>query len=207
MFRIIRHEQNSPQWRRWRFDGIGASDAATVLLVNRFKTVNELLAEKSGLTAERSRSAAMIAGLSDEAQAAAKYRKRTGLHTEPLCVQHRNYEWLRASLDGLNILQCRVLEIKCGKSDYYHFQNRQSVPPWHKPQLQHILAVTGYDEIDVWCWNQGKRGILRTVKRDDMYIDKLIDAEQRFWFRVLEERQRRQEFLETLYERPTYLRQ
>ena len=58
-------------------------------------------------------------------------------------------------------------------------------------QLQHILAVTGLEAIDFWCYLPKKPPVLVTVARDEGYIGRLLEEEAAFWAEVVAERARR----------------
>jgi len=47
-FTVVIHEQGSDIWREWRHNGIGASDATTIMCENRLKSTAELLRENRG---------------------------------------------------------------------------------------------------------------------------------------------------------------
>jgi predicted phage-related endonuclease len=48
MPRIERLEQNTPQWLRWRMEGIGSSDAPVIMGEGAFKSRHLLWAIKTG---------------------------------------------------------------------------------------------------------------------------------------------------------------
>ena len=93
-------------------------------------------------------------------------------------------DWQRASLDGINFDARRLVEIKCGDKVYAHTATTGTVPGYYIGQLQHILSVTGFAEIDFWVWLPGQRGLLLTVPRDDGYIARMTETEAAFWARV-----------------------
>jgi putative phage-type endonuclease len=183
-FHIISYPQQSELWHRWRFNGVGSSEASSILGLNRFKSRSQLLFEKLDFFYRPVKDELMILGLRNEKNALKRYQDRTGMLMKPTCVQHNVYSWLRASLDGICTNFESIVEIKCGRSNYELMAQRRSVPIWYKSQLQHILAATGIQRIALWCWYPGKQGLLRTVERDDKFIDSLLDAEQEFWFEV-----------------------
>ena len=52
MPRIERLEQNTPQWLRWRMEGIGSSDAPVIMGEGAFKSRRLLWAIKTGRAKE-----------------------------------------------------------------------------------------------------------------------------------------------------------
>ena len=86
-----------------------------------------------------------------------------------------------ASLDGLAINHDSVVEIKCGDSVYRRTSQSRCVPDYYYGQMQHILAVTGLDSLDFWCYWPGCPELLILVARDDGYIECLLNRELEFW--------------------------
>jgi putative phage-type endonuclease len=169
-FTIVTLEQGSDAWREWRHKGIGASDASTIMGENRFKSASQLLQEKCGPARDFGQNAAMALG--------------TELDVRPACLQSTRYEWLRASLDGLAINHETVVEIKCGQSAYRTALQTCSVPSYYYGQRQHILAVTGLESLDFWCYWPGCPELLIRVPRSAAYIERLLNKELEFWNHV-----------------------
>jgi putative phage-type endonuclease len=112
------------------------------------------------------------------------YNAHVGAALHPQCLQAIDRPWQRASLDGFCATSRRALEIKCGDKVYAHVETTGKVPRYYIGQLQHILAVSGFDAIDFWVWLPGKTPLLLTVPRDDDYIARMTDAEAAFWAKV-----------------------
>jgi putative phage-type endonuclease len=186
-YTIVSLKQGSARWLAWRRDGIGASDAPAIMGENPWKTPDEILEDKLGLS-KPAYNAAMERGSAMEPKARQLYVKEHGVHVKPMCLQSTAHEWLRASVDGLSQADERVVEIKCGVSVYRHTDLKKSPPRYYYGQLQHILAVTGYGGIDFWCYLPARSGIHVRVPRDQAYIDKLIETEHAFWKRIMTQR-------------------
>lgn len=127
---------------------------------------------------------AMERGNQLEPIARAAYEERIEESADPICLQSKQYPWLRASLDGMTSSGDRAVEIKCGEVAYKMASQKKQPPPHYYGQLQHILAVTGLDEIDLWCYQPNLPSILITVPRDEAYLNVLLKAEERFWEQV-----------------------
>ena len=181
-------EQGSEEWLAWRSQGIGASEAPAIMGENPWKSRDELLAAKCGLSRRSDSSAAMSFGTTTEPEARARYVAALGIPVEPACVQGVQRDWLRASLDGLSADGRSVVEIKCGRSVYAKTARTKRPPRYYVGQLQHILAVTELEIIDFWCYWPGMPHVHVRVERDDAYIRRLLDAEAAFWSEVLEAR-------------------
>ena len=180
-FTIVTHEQGSDAWREWRHKGIGASDASTIMGENRFKSAEVLLREKRGPARDFGQNPAMARGTELEPEARRLYVAKTGREVRPVCLQSTRYEWLRASLDGLTISHDAVVEIKCGQSAYRTTSQTHAVPDYYYGQMQHILAITGLDLLDFWCYWPDYTPLLVPVPRNVAYIERLLKAELEFW--------------------------
>ncbi len=180
-FVIVELQQGTREWLEWRHKGIGASDASTIMGENRFRRGAELRQEKREPAGDSFQNEAMALGTRLEPEACKRYIARTGKDVKPACVQSTRYHWLRASLDGLATNHDAVVEIKCGESVYRRASQSRSVPDYYYGQTQHILAVTGLDSLDFWCYWPGHPELLLPVERDDAYIERLLNREQEFW--------------------------
>jgi putative phage-type endonuclease len=110
---IERPHQNTPEWHRWRIQGIGASDARVIMGETPFKTAKTLWALKTGRLREEPAGPAARRGRELESFARRAYERQTRTQMEPLCLVHQEFEWMRASLDGLSFDNSTLLEIKC----------------------------------------------------------------------------------------------
>ena len=186
-FTVVNLEQGTPAWLNWRSQGIGASDAPTIMGENPWKSAAQLLEEKSGKP-KPSSNAAMARGSALEPEARRRFESKFGLSVEPACMQSLGMEWLRASVDGIAADASRVVEIKCGDSVYRKISQSRQVPSYYVGQLQHILAVTNFETIDFWCYLPNRPEAHVVVLRDQNYIDRLLEVEHAFWVQVCERR-------------------
>jgi predicted phage-related endonuclease len=70
------------------------------------------------------------------------------------------------------------------KTSRMPFDWGETIPPYYVPQVQHHLAVTGYDACRVVAMIGGSLPLKTyTVERDDRYIRDLIEVESEFWFK------------------------
>jgi putative phage-type endonuclease len=183
-FIIIGLQEGTQEWREWRHKGIGASDAPVIMGESRLKNVAELLQEKCGPACDFGRNDLSIRGTELEAEARKRYMVRTGQKVTAACIQSSRYDWLRASVDGLSDTHDSVVEITCGNSIYRRTAKNLCVPEYCFGQLQHILAITGFESIDFWCCSPGCDDLLIPVERDNVYIERLLQLEQEFWNHV-----------------------
>jgi putative phage-type endonuclease len=182
-FVTLSFEQNTQEWLSWRRGGIGASDAPVIMGLSPWQKAADLLRIKTGQAEERPANGAMQRGKTLEPLARRAYVSHTCIEVEPVCVQSLVYPWMRASLDGLSADGRRVVEIKCPGEKDHQLADSGLVPEKYSAQLQHILAVTGLEEVHYWSFRFG-RPVLLTVNRDDAFVSALIEKESAFWSQV-----------------------
>jgi putative phage-type endonuclease len=185
---IERLQQNTPEWHCWRRQGIGASDAPVIMGETPFKTPRTLWSIKTGRAQEEPAGLAARRGRELERFARRAYERRTGIQVEPLCLVHQEFEWMRASLDGLSFDGATLVEIKCPLSLRDRVSAEQGrIPSQYHAQLQHQLEVSGAERAHYWSFH-GSAGTLIEIRPDREYAKRLIDAEATFWERVKEDR-------------------
>ena len=187
-YHIITLEQGTPEWLAWRHDGIGGSDASTIMGENPFQSSTALLNEKCDPPTKGRMNKAMARGVVLEPKARAYYNQKLSIEAEPQCIQSLEYDWLRASLDGITSDGLRAVEIKCGQSAYRTTAKTGLPPGYYFGQFQHLMAVTGLESIDYCCYYPPGRPIIRPIKRNQNYIDDLLRKEEVFWKAVVERR-------------------
>lgn len=180
----IHLQQGTPEWLEWRRQGIGASDAPTIMGENPWKSADDLLQEKC--SGENTRpNAAMARGNALEPEARKRYETKVGAAFTPACLQSVKQEWLRASVDGMAANGSAVVEIKCGESVYRKVSASGDVPGYYYGQLQHILAVIHLQSIDFYCYLPGRPELHLQVARNERYIGRLLETEHLFWQKLL----------------------
>jgi putative phage-type endonuclease len=188
MPRVERLVQGTSEWMRWRQQGIGASDAPVIMGDSRYRTPRVLWTIKTGKAGDESDHPVAQRGRELECVARQLYEDRVGIQMEPLCVRHDRLDWMRASLDGLSFDSATILEIKCPLSSRDHALAREGqIPPHYIAQLQHQLEVTGAEEAHYWSFD-GRDGVLVRTRPERDYIARLVEMEERFWRRVIENR-------------------
>ena len=111
--------QGTNAWHDWRKEGIGASDAASILGENPFRSARTVMDEKLEDSIERVDNPRVALGVALEPNARQAYCCSSGAVFEPACVQSTKHPWMRASLDGLSADGQHVIEIKCGRAAYW----------------------------------------------------------------------------------------
>lgn len=189
----MRHDdliQNSPEWYKFRESRIGGSDAPIICGVSPYKSARQLWAEKS-------KQIEVIRSGSSFAQNRGHFlepivRGIVGFHLDhtfmPAVYTHDEYNFMMASVDGINDREDEAIEIKhAAKKDHdaLNESDQKSIPMKYYPQVQHQLAVSGVKRI-LYCsysLNMKKqkdptKGELKIVPifRDEEFLNKYIPA-------------------------------
>lgn len=178
-------EQRSAEWHAMRKQYIGASDASALLGVSPWKNAYDVWLEKCGTeTIEPSKNPWMQRGIDLEDEALRAFELETGYLMSPIVLVNPRHQFMMASLDGFEIEGKAAVEIKCpGKKDH-ESATQGVIPEKYVPQLQHQLAVTGLDKIYYMSYSPDHETPIAIweVKRDNEYIDKLIEIEEKFFY-------------------------
>ncbi len=179
--KIIPLKQKSSKWLAYRSTRIMASDAPIIMGMSPYKTSNQLLNEKIKRF-ETVPNYYMQRGIDLEPIALREFERETGLVMFPCVAEHDN-EWMAASFDGMTIDGDALVEIKCpGKKDHFGAMNG-IIPKKYEAQLQHQMYVSGVQFIFYYSFDGGK-GVIIEVKRDEDFIEVMIDKEREFWERL-----------------------
>ena len=186
-------DQRTDSWHAWRMQGIGSSDAPVIMGVSPYRTPFQLWEEKTGKVSPQAvPNWAQRHGIELEPEARAHYELLANLVMDPCLVQHKDFPFLRASLDGMNDEIRGGLEIKCcAQADFELAAQegkpvRERIPEKVWPQLQHQLMVSGLEWIHYFPYWKGK-GIIVEVRPDPRYVEELFDCEMQFWKHVQED--------------------
>jgi len=180
--------QRTPEWRKRRQDGIGSSDAAVIAGVSPWGDIRTLFAEKVGWAAPVIETRPMKFGIALEAVVATAYSEKTGRKVRRVrrMLRHRELPWMLASLDRVVIGEMRLVEIKTARfaSDEWGADGSDEVPDHVRIQVEHQMAVTGYEVADVVVLFAGSDLRTYTIERDaDIQAD-LLGMETAFWSAV-----------------------
>lgn len=171
-------EQNTDEWRLWRNNHIGASDASIILGLNPWRTPLQLWEEKV-LGWEVKSNANMKRGQEMENDARFSYESLKGNLFPAMVAECSLFPYISASFDGYNLELKKGLEIKCGYHSHKLAQINE-IPEYYIAQLQHQMWVGELQEMDYYSFN-GKEGILITIERDEDFIENMINKEIEFY--------------------------
>lgn len=176
------------EWLELRRKGLGGSDVATAMGLSPWKSPMQLYLEKTGeIDPEPLTSEVVYWGTVLESVIADRFAE---LHPE-LTVEepkqmlvHSDYPFMLANLDRVVITsdgKQGVLEVKTTSATQSDKWKDDNVPIHYVLQVQHYLAVTGYDFAYIACLIGGQNYVERYIDRDEDLIAQLIDKESEFW--------------------------
>ena len=169
-------------WLALRRQGLGGSDAGIVMGQNPWTTRLQLWKEKTGiLPAVQEETEAMVFGRALENVIIDQFQQRTGkrvFHVHAVLASREN-PFMIANLDGRVVGEPAGFEAKTAFSaDYWE---DGMLPPHYYAQVQHYMAVCGFQFFYVAVLIQGRRLLWMKVDRDQNYIDNLVAEEAAFW--------------------------
>jgi len=180
-----------------RVRGIGASEAAIILGVAKYKSAFALYHEKLGLEAPSpAESEAAEWGLILEEPIATRFERETNRHVyapPPHSIFiHDTLPWMLASLDRVteymvpetNQPIAVPLEIKTADSSL-RAEWKDEIPLAYMIQVQHQMAVFGTPAASIAALVGGNTFYWADVQRDQPFIDALIEQEEMFWQRCI----------------------
>lgn len=179
-------EQGTPIWHTFRSKGFGASEANIIAGMNRWKSVVDLWASKTGRPTEPFvMNDAVQHGIDTEPEARLRFEEATNIKMEPKCYISGEYDYIRASLDGINTERNIIVEIKCPSKMPIHMKAvRGEIPEYYYPQVQHQLYVTGAEIACFWSYMPTMGGFCLEYKPNIPYIEELVRRETLLWEHV-----------------------
>ena len=176
-------QQGSKEWLEWRRNGIGASDAPTIMGENPYKNSVELWEEKVGLKESFKGNSRTQRGHDLEPLARAEFEKLTGYVVVPQLATHPVHDFIRASLDGLSFDGKHLVEIKCPGTKDHQIALDGEVPKHYMAQLQHQMYVVGLNKMHYLSFD-GSKAVVLEVYQNQFYVESLVDQETKFWNQV-----------------------
>ena len=168
-----------------RVNFIGASDAAAVLGMSRWKTRLQVWAEKTGLIVPEDISEKLHVKLGNklEQTVAELFMEETGkkVHRVNETAFHPKYPFLGANLDRRVVGEKAVLEAKTCSAWKAKEWDGEEFPPEYVIQVMHQLPVTGADVgyLAVLIGNQDFK--VKTVERKEKALTDLVNRLAEFW--------------------------
>ena len=187
---VLASTENMPyeDWLEYRRQGIGGSDASVVCGISRYKSPVELWVEKTDQLPAQEAGESAYWGTQLEALVRAEFTKRTGIEVKQVnqLLQSEEYPFMLANLDGVcdvpDVGPC-IFEAKTA-SAFKGDEWEDAIPDEYQLQIQHYMAVTGYQGAYIAVLIGGNTFRWKFVERDEELISMLIELEAAFWNHV-----------------------
>lgn len=177
-YKILNIIQGSQEWLSLRKTKITATDTAKIMNLSPFCTPLQLWEEKLGLREPQPINDKMREGtlLEEEAR---EFINKSGTDFKPIVLESVEFPFMMASLDGMNS-SGDILEIKCGVSSFINAEV-ENIEPYYYSQCQKQMFVANRDTICYCAYRNPEKYKCITIKRDDTFIEKMIEAEKQFY--------------------------
>ena len=189
---IETEELTQEEWLRYRKQGIGGSDVASLIGISKWKSELEIWLDKTNQTNDSVQKTepneAMQWGTIMEPIIRNHFTEVTGKPVIEVkaILQHPEYPFMLADVDGVTVDDNgnpAILEIKTA-SEFKRSEWDAGVPPYYQTQVQHYLCVTGIQKAYVAVLIGGNSFRILEVEADTELQTMLIAVEQNFWNKV-----------------------
>ena len=180
---ILELEMPRGEWLELRRQGIGGSDAAAIVGLDRYKSAFDVYADKIGLKEEQPDNEAMRQGRDLEDYVAQRFMEATGkkVRRRNAMLQHPEYPFMIANIDRWVVGENAGLECKTTSVLNRAKFSQGEFPPNYYVQCVHYMAVTGAERWYLAVLVLNKAFHVFTIERDEAEIEALIEAEKHFW--------------------------
>lgn len=182
-------ELSHTDWLAYRRQGLGGSDAAIVVGLQRFGSELSLWADKKGLLPDKEDTEVMRQGRDLENYVAQRWMEATGkkVRRNNFICQNPEYPQALANIDrevvGENAgLECKTTSLY-NRSDFASGE----IPPAYYVQCQHYMAVMGYDRMYLAVLVLSGGFYHFVIQRDNSEIYALMKREKEWWQRHIVE--------------------
>lgn len=171
------------EWLKERKKGIGGSDASVILGFNPWKSPFELYIEKTSDEVREIDNEAIYWGNMLEDVVAQEFTRRTGkkVRRRNQMFVHPENEFMIANIDRDVVGEKALLECKTTNAFNSDAWEGEHIPPAYICQLQHYMAVLGYEKAYIAVLIGGQKFVWKELERDDEFIDIMIQHEKDFW--------------------------
>lgn len=193
MRKVVKYK-NREEWLLGRSNGIGASEAGTVLGLNPFCTPYQLWRRKKGMDAPEPENFAMRAGHYLEDAVSLFFRDESGAHiikasTDDFTIYDSDRPWLRVSPDRTfwrpwakhneaekSILECKTTQLTI---------DPDNLPKHWFCQIQMNMGVAEYSDGALAWLTMGRDFGYRDIKFDEEFYRWMADQITEYWQRYI----------------------
>ena len=180
----VKEMEDRNAWVKLRNSGIGGSDAAVIVGLNRWKSSYQLWLEKTGQVEpeDLSDNEYVYWGTVLEQAVADRFCELTGKKVQRKgMMQNNNDEWLLANVDRMVVGENAGLECKTANGFAGKEWEDDKVPDSYYLQCQHYMMVTGCEKWYIACLIGGNHFVWKEIPRNEDDINDLYVAEKSFW--------------------------
>lgn len=180
---------SNKEWLQYRKKGIGGSDVAAICGISKYKSPVEIWMEKTGQIDPVEAGEAAYWGTIMEPIIRQEFTLRTNLNVKIVkaILKHPIYDFMLANLDGkINdplVGDC-IFEAKTASIFKQDEWDNDRIPEEYMLQIQHYMAVTGYNRTFIAVLLGGNHFKYKMIDRDEELIGMIIKLERDFWFHV-----------------------
>lgn len=175
------------EWLKIRKQGITGTDAGAICGLNPYSSAFSVYQDKISDSVEEFDNESMRQGRDLEDYVAKRFEEETGLKVRRANAIYQNEEHpiMLADFDRLvvGLPEGKRAGLECKTVSPYSADkwDDNAIPLHYQMQVQHYLALSGFD-----CWYVaalifGREFIIRKIERDEELIQNLITIEERFW--------------------------
>ncbi len=177
-------EHTPPFTQEEYLSGIGGSDAAAALNLNKWCSAQKLFNKKRGITPLEDPTPDMLRGQHLEPVAADFYTEETGnkVRRQPKTYRHKEHSFMYCHVDRLLTGQPGFIEIKCVRGSTFSAIQTEGPRDQDMIQVHHSLICTGLDFADLVYFSADDWAIeVHRIAKDRHTWKALIDGEKAFW--------------------------
>lgn len=175
------------EWLEFRKKGIGGSDVGAICGINKWKSPIAVYLDKIGAMPNQEKDEVaterMYFGNVLEEVVAREFSLRTGkkVRRRNIMFQHPEHPFMLANIDREVVGERAILECKTASEYVKDEWEGDKIPESYILQVQHYLAVIGYDKAYIACLIGGNKFVWKEIKRNQEIIDYIISIEKDFW--------------------------
>lgn len=171
------------EWLKYRKKGICGTDAGAITGFNPYVSAFSVYRDKTSDEISEFDNEAMRQGRDMEDYVARRFMEETGkqVRRANAIYKNENYPIMLADFDRLIVGEKAGLECKTVSPYSADKWSDGKIPMHYQMQVQHYLAVSGYE-----CWYIaalifGRDFIIRKIERDEELINNLTVIEENWW--------------------------
>ena len=182
---ISTKKMTKKEWLLQRRTGIGGSDVATILGLNKYNTPYQLWLDKTGQIEVEDSDVSEAAHFGNvlEEVVAKEFTERTGkkVRISNKMYAHKDYPYLKANIDRDIVKENAILECKTASIYLTERWEGDEIPEQYICQVQHYMNVLNRDYAYIAVLIGGQKFVWKKVERDQELIDIIQEKLVEFW--------------------------